>query len=183
MEEKEKIVVHFKEKIVTLHFDQFDADVDVDDLVRIHYDNLMGEILTISALLNRVGWLRAEAQDAVRRANLQLDIAEATAKENYRKGSLKQTTDYKGNPKYSYATKDEVDNSILKDENYIKLRERTLRIEKEYDYMDSLYWAVKSKDQKLNRIADNLKPEEFEREMIEGKINGIMIKFHKKLIS
>lgn len=181
--EKDNIKIHFRNKIVTLHFEELDSDIDIDDLVAIHYDNLIGEILTISALMNRVGWLKAEAQESVRVANMELQIYEAEAKERYRRNSKEVTTDYKGNQKVKYATKDEVDNSVLMDEGYQNKRKRTIRIQKELDYIDSLYWAVKSKEGKINRIADHLKPEEYEQEIVEGVVNGIMIKAHKKLIS
>ena len=181
-QEKDQIVIHFKEKMVTLHFEPLDADIDVDDLLRIHYENLMGEILTISPLMNRVGWLKAEAQGAVKSANLELQIYEAEAKELFRKNSKVVGKDYKGNDKFKWATKDEVDNSVFGDQTYLKKRRRVIRIEKEYEYIDSLYWAVKSKEGKLNRIADHLKPEEFEKDLVAGKINGFMIKAHEKLI-
>lgn len=178
--EKESIIIHLQHKMVALHFTPFDSDVDVDDLVQIHYDNLIGEILTVSALLNRVGWLKAEAQDAVRRATLDLEIEEAQGKERYRKATRYTTTDAKGNAKIKNVTKDEVDNAIVLDPEYQRVRNRLLRIEKEYDYIDSLYWAVKSKDQKLNRIADSLKPEDYEKDIVEGMVNSFMIKVHKK---
>ena len=180
--EKDTIVIHFKSKMITLSFEEFDTDIDIDELVKIHYDNLMGEILTISALLNKVGWLKAEAQDSVRQASLDLAILEAQTKEHYRKTNTVKTQDAKGNAKIKAPTQNEVDNMITTDENCIKTKKRLFRVEKEYDYVDSLYWAVKSKDQKLNRIADSLKPEEYERDIVEGKINGILIKAHKKTI-
>lgn len=180
--EKDKIVVHFRERMITLHFEELDSDIDIDDLVSIHYDNLIGEILTISHLMNRVGWLKAEAQDAVRQAKLEMDIYEAELKERYRRSGVTVMTDVKGNQKHKTPTKDEVDNSVLFDAGYIAKRKRLYRIEKEHDYIDSLYWAVKSKDQKINRIADHLKPEEYEQEIVEGRVNGIMINVHRKLI-
>jgi len=182
-QDKDNIVIHFKERIVTLHFEPIDSDIDIDDLVKIHYDNLIGEILTIATLMNRVGWLKAEAQDAVRQSSFELQIYEADIKEQYRRNSRSTSSDSKGNQKVKYATKDEVDNSVLQDPGYVNKRKQTMRIQKEYDYIDSLYWAVKSKDQKINRIADHLKPEEYEQEIVTGVVNGIMINVHRKLIS
>ena len=91
-------------------------------------------------------------------------------------------TDSKGNPKIAKPTVQELDNAVIKDPAIQNLRKRHIRIEKEYKYIDSLYWAVKSKDDKLNKITQHLIPKDFEEEIIEGVINGVMIKKAKALI-
>jgi hypothetical protein len=45
-----------------------------------------------------------------------------------------------------------------------------------------LYWSAKSKDSKLDKLSDKLRPEEFERELVEDTINGIVIKFRDSVI-
>tara|TARA_R100000734_G_C3314476_1_gene106081 strand:- start:271 stop:801 length:531 start_codon:yes stop_codon:yes gene_type:complete len=172
--QKTKYNIHLKEKIVTLLLEEFDSDVDVDELVKIHYDNMLGELLTVSSLMNKVGWLKADAHDSVREAKLQLEIHTANIKEKYRKEAVKIV-----NEKSKAPTKDEVDNSVYNDKRYLELRHSVLRLEKEYEYIDAFYWGVKSKDQKLNRIADQLKPEEYRESIVEGSVNGVMIKLNK----
>lgn len=172
---KSKHTFHLKEKIVTLLLEEFDVDVDVDELVKIHYDNLLGELLTVSSLMNKVGWLKADAHDALRDAKLQLEIHTATIKEKYRLEAVKIV-----NEKSKAPTKDEVDNSVYKNKKYLELRQAVLRLEKEYEYIDAFYWGVKSKDQKLNRIADQLKPEDYKDSIVEQSLNGVMIKLNQK---
>lgn len=171
---KSKHTIHLKEKIVTLLLQEFDSDVDVDELVTIHYDNILGELLTVSSLMNKIGWLKADAHDAVRDAKLQLEIHTANIKEAYRKNGVKIV-----NEKSKAPTKDEVDNSVYQNERYLDLRKSVLRLEKEYEYIDAFYWGVKSKDQKLNRVADQLKPEEYRDSIIEGSVNGVMLKVNQ----
>ena len=57
-----------------------------------------------------------------------------------------------------------------------------IRLQKQRDIINSLYWAVKSKDDKLNRLTDKIRPEEFEKEIVESEINGIIIRIQNKAI-
>ena len=61
-ENKDAIVLHLGENPVVLLSEPFNSDIDVDALTRIDYTNLIGEMVTISALMNKVGNLRAEAE-------------------------------------------------------------------------------------------------------------------------
>ena len=73
----EKSVVEINNKIITFFHQPFDAEVDMDQLTMIHYYNLVGEIITIPTLMNRVGVLKAEADNAVRETKLAHKILEA----------------------------------------------------------------------------------------------------------
>mgnify|MGYP003207193385 FL=1 len=57
-----ELLVHFSETPVTLVTNGFDDVLDIDRLTSIDYTNLYGEAVTVSALLNKVGMLRAEAE-------------------------------------------------------------------------------------------------------------------------
>jgi hypothetical protein len=78
----------------------------------------------------------------------------------------------------------EIEEEVLMDEGVQLRHKKLLRLKKEAEYMDALYWAVKSKEMKLNRISDNMgfAPEDFEKSLVEGKYNGILIKAREKLI-
>ena len=45
--------------------------------------------------------------------------------------------------------------------------------------LDSLYWACQDKSRKLNGLVNGTTPQEFVEGMIEGKVNGILIKKKK----
>lgn len=178
MNGKEKVTVHLNEKIITLYFDELDQEIDVDDLTKIHYDNLYGEMVTVSVLLNRMGLLKAEAQNALSEADLDYRIYKAQIAEMFRKNSVSQSKS--GSAKYP--TKDEVDNLTIQDKGVQNRKKIVIRKQKEFDYMDSLYWAVKSKDTKLNRLIEKIVPSEFEKQIVEEKINGMYVRVSDKLI-
>lgn len=180
----ETVKVSFKKKIITLHFEDIEADINVDDLTRIDYTNLFAEIITIPVLMNRVGLMKAQCENDYDLAKLDTAIYEANTAEMVRKELLKMVTDSKGKQKWKPGTKDEVEDGVTLDEGVQLRRRRIIRMKKEVAFMDSLYWAISNKARKLDRISDSmsLKPEEFENEIVEGKINGILVKAHKKLI-
>ena len=169
----EKIIIDVGEgKIVTLHFSAFDSDVDLDNITKIDFENIVAEIVTISALLNKVALLKADVDNRFSLEKLELDIYEAGLKKMFR---AKLVSDGK---KF---TIDEVDGLVLMDEGWQNRKKKLIRYQKDCDYLNSIYWSVKDKSDKLGNIKNNLTPKEFVSEIIEGTVNTIMIKLHKKM--
>ena len=69
-----------------------------------------------------------------------------------------------------------LDELILLDEKYQELQIDQIDLEAKRDKLDSLFWAIQSKDKKLNNLLPKIVPKEFFQELIEGKINSFMIK-------
>lgn len=178
----ETIKINLNEKIVLLKLQEFETDIETDEVLQIDYANILGELLTFPVILNRIGVLRAELENRV--ADLEFDVKVYAAKlgEMFRKNKSRTDIDSGGNKKIKVPTVQEIENSVLLDEGY-QLRQKTLfRAKKEYQIFDSLYWAAKDKSTKLDKCAMGIKPEDFENEIIEGAINGVMIKVRDKLI-
>jgi len=171
----EKSVVEINNKIITFFHQPFDAEVDMDQLTMIHYYNLVGEIITIPTLMNRVGVLKAEADNAVRETKLAHKILEAEKAEYYRK---KLTTD--DGTKIKTPTVSQIEEAVVKDESVNKSQLNVFRIQKQAEVIDSLYWSIKAKEMKLNQISQNLSPSDFEKDILEESINGILIKVRPK---
>jgi len=165
------------EKIYKLHFQEFETNIDMDSLTQIDYNNIYAELITISSLLNRVGIWKAQAEHAHADAKLDTSIYEAKQSEFFR-NSLKRVD----KEKIKWPTKDEVANAVTLDKESQIRRKRVIRLAKEAAYIDAIYWAVKDKAKKIDKISERmqLKPEDFSRELIEESINGIMIKAYKK---
>ena len=172
---QQKHIIEVGKSIYHLKSTPFDPEVDMDDLTRIHYDNLVGEVLTIATLMNKVGILKADVDNEYREQGLKVKILEAERAEYYRDGLT--TNNGKTTKKPTIA---EVDNAVVTDPEVQDLRRELLRMQKQAEQIDSLYWAVKSKEMKLNKFAENITPEDFENEIIEGSINSVMIKKTKK---
>ena len=70
---------------LVLKYEKFEETIDVDDLTRIHYENLFGEVVSVSALLNRVGILKAEAEAYYERKNSKLTFMKANLRKRWRR--------------------------------------------------------------------------------------------------
>lgn len=180
---QEVLQIPFRDKIINLYFEEIDENIDIDELTVIDYNNLFAEIITIPALMNRVGLWKAESEAAYAECKLDINIYEAQTAEYFRRKLVTLETDTKGKSKKKYPTKDEVDNSVMLDEQVQLRKKKLIRLQKEVAMMDSLYWAVKSKEMKLNKLIEsaNIVPEDFVGELVTKKWNGVLIKVKERL--
>lgn len=179
----EKIVVNFKEKTVILSLTEFDTDMDMDDILRIDYSNIIGEVLTFPVIVNRIGILRAEQENIVSNKKLKLEVYAAELKALFKKNEMiKVKTAATNGTKLKPPTVNEIENHVLLDKGYQNKRKEYFRAEKDYNYIDSLYWAAKDKSKKLDYCSAGIKPSDFENEIVTGSVNGVMIKVSKNLI-
>lgn len=168
--------------MVVLTLTPFDSDIDADEVTKIQHHNIIGEILTFPVVMNRIGNLKAEMEQALSETKLDFAIFEASQQEKKRKELTFNTADSKGNPKVDKPTKDEVENAVLISPEYKVKKKNLIEVQKNLGYIESLYWAAKDKSVKLDTLSAKMKPEEFEKEILEETINGIMIKSAKKVI-
>lgn len=182
MGDKEIIQLEFGSKMVTLRVSEFETDVDMDEILNIDFANIIGEILTFPVVVNRIGVLRADMENEVNRKKFDLEVYKAQTMESLRKSKGKEEITEGGTKKVKNPTVQELENSILLDKG-VQLRQNVLfKAQKEYSYIDSLYWAAKDKSKKLDYCSNGLKPEDFENEILTETINGVIIKVRKKLI-
>ena len=167
------VTLQLPSKIVVLRLRDFDTDIDVDELTQIHYHNLMGELLTCSVAMNRIGNLLADYESLVSEAKLDISIYEAHRDEEERKEMINNN---------ERPTNEKVEMAVRRSPEWKVKKKQHIRLQKEWGYLNSLYWAMKSKDEKLNKLTDKLRPEDFEKEIVEEKINGILIKLHEKAV-
>ena len=184
----EKITVHLNSSVLTLSFQMMEGDINVDDLTKIHYENLFGELVTVSALLNKIGLIKAEAEEIYNLKKFEAEIYKAEANKRLRReivengGKIRIVERKQGivvSDVFVKATEDAIENAIILDEGYQIKKKNEIKAYRDFSYIDSLYWAVQSKDKKLNNLMREVTPEDFEKEIVEGVINGILIKKHK----
>lgn len=172
---KQTHIIEVGKSIYHLKSTPFDPEFDLDELTKIHYDNLVGEILTIATLMNKVGILKADVDNEFREQALKVKILEAERSEYYRDGL--STND---GTKLKKPTIAEVENAVITDPEVQNQNRLLLKKQKYSEQIDALYWSVKSKEMKLNNFAGKITPEDFEDELLEGVINTVMIKKTKK---
>lgn len=172
---EEIISIELPNKILKLRIIPFDTDIDIEDLLRIDYSNLIGEVLHWAVIYNRVMNLKAEQGHIVANAKFELDILEADLSDEHRN----KITDKKGGKN---ATIDEVKFAVISDKKFQAKQKDIMNKEKDLAYLDSLYWAANAKNSKLDLLTRNITPAEFERELVEGKLNSLVITSSKKAI-
>jgi len=176
----QKVIVPFGQKTVVLSYGDFDDEVNVDDLTSIDYSNLYGEAVTVSALMNRIGILKSEAEANHSQKKLDCDIYEANLSRGYRResnttGGKFTIEDETGAPFMMKLTDKAVEAAVLLDLAYQNKRKAVINAKRDLDFIESIYWAVQSKDKKLSVLMKATSPEEFYNELIEGKVNGLTV--------
>lgn len=167
----EKSIIPLGDKMYVIQAIPFDTDIIVDDILNTDYGNILGELLTFPVVVNRIMNLKAELGEVVKRSKFDLDVYEAQLSETKRK--LLTANGQKTSIK-------EVENAVLTDKSFIVKKKAHFEVEKNFDYIDSLYWSAQSKQKTLDRLGANLKHDE--QELIEGVFNGVLIKAKNKVI-
>lgn len=171
--EKDELLVELENKTYLLKVDSFEQEIDVDEIVKIDYSNILGEVLTFPVLFNRIGLLRAEVTNLVALEKFDVEVLHAQLSQEYAKKIVSSG---------DKVTEKKVTDSVLLDTRYIAKKKNYLKLVKHQEYIDSLYWSAKSKDGKLDKLTDKLRPEEFSSELLEDTVNGVLIKKVNKLI-
>jgi len=168
------------EQEITLYHDNMDASINVDELTRIDVGNIFGDAVTISAAVNRIGLIKAEVEALMSETKLDYKIYEGTFKAKLRKQAANELGFYTvriGNEDVKIkATEKALETCFETDAEWIKLRKLHILAEKNFNSLSSLYWACQDKSRKLNSLVNGVTPTEFVEQMIEGKINGILLK-------
>lgn len=170
-----EILVHFNDVPVTLITNGFEDTVDIDRLTSIDYSNLYGEAVTVSALLNKVGLLRAEAERAVSEKKLEKEVYEADMKKGWRREANRNGGKFTIEDEEIKLSEKALDEALLLDEDYQKLCLEYIEAQKNFSVLDALQWSVQDKSKKLNNLLKPVTPQEFLSELVEGKVNSFLI--------
>lgn len=174
-----KYTIHVGDKPIILEHDDLESTINVDDLTKINPSNIFGEAVTISAAVNRIGLLKSEVEGIMAETKLEYKIYEGTFKSKLRKQAastgfyLVRVDNEDVRVKLSETS---LASSFETDERWIELKKKSITAEKNFNALSSLYWSAQDKSRKLNSLVHGVTPEEFVAELIEGKINGILVK-------
>lgn len=177
-ESENRLVMELAGKTYILKIQDIDTELDVDQIVKIDYSNIMGELLTFAVIKNRIGLLRSEAESLLAEAKMGLEMTKANLFLKYRK-SL--SVDSKG-VAIKPPTEATIDAHVLLDDDYAEAKLGVINAQRGYSILDSVYWSCNEKSEKLKLISDKMKPEDFIFELLTESINGVMISQGKKAI-
>ena len=171
----EKRIIQIGGNTYKLIFDNFDEDVDIDSLLKIDYSNLIGELVTFPVILNRFGILLAEAESRVTETKLNMDVYEAKTKERLRIELAEQNNG-------KAPTVEALNNAVVSNKAYQAMKRKYIEVVKTRDYINSIFWAVKDKSEKLNKLSLSIQPGDLSDSVIEGRVNNVLVKKTKKVI-
>lgn len=171
----EKRIIQIDGNTYKLIFDNFDDDVDIDSLLKIDYSNLIGELVTFPVILNRFGILLAEAESQVAETKLNMDVYEAKTKERLRIELAEQNNG-------KAPTVEALNNAVVSNKAYQAMKRKYIEVVKTRDYINSIFWAVKDKSEKLNKLSLSIQPGDLSDSVIEGRVNNVLVKKTKKVI-
>lgn len=170
-----KIMVEIGTKTVVLVSPDKDEEIELDDVTTINYSNLYGEAVTVSGLLNKVGLMKVEYEKKAKEEKLFCDVFAANLRKNLRREAATNGGRITIDGESFKLTEKGLEDAILLNEQYQKNLMNLIEIESKRDKLDTLFWAVQSKDKKLNNLLPKIVPQDFEKELIEGKINTFKI--------
>lgn len=171
----EKRIIQIGGNTYKLIFDNFDEDVDIDSLLKIDYSNLIGELVTFPVILNRFGILLAEAESQVAETKLNMDVYEAKTKERLRIELAEQNNG-------KAPTVEALNNAVVSNKAYQAMKRKYIEVVKTRDYINSIFWAVKDKSEKLNKLSLSIQSGDLSDSVIEGRVNNVLVKKTKKVI-
>lgn len=80
-----KLIVEQEDKTIVLISPDVDEEIYLEDITSINYSNLYGEVVTIPALLNKIGQWKADYERKAREAKLYCDVYVSELKRQYRR--------------------------------------------------------------------------------------------------
>lgn len=155
------------DKVILFKVDDF-TDLDLDRLLKIDYENLVAELITFPVVVNRLGLLCADMDNEFQQAKLNLSIYEAKANDKLRE-KLWEENDKK-------PTIAEVDSALLQDKMWKIKKKKMLKVQKEKEYMYSVYNAAKDKSNKLDKLSMTLRTGDIDDKIIQRQINNVYFK-------
>lgn len=198
MEEKQEVdkqldllkrkIIKLKNKVVVLKEREYGDEVDIEDILSIHHGNIVGDILTFPVALNRIGNLKNECDDYVKKLEHSLDH-EVEEFDEF-KGKLEKNAFKKLKESgIKSPTLRQIEVEVLPDPAYKEKRERIrqkqfqlIEAQTQQGHVENIYWSCKGKLDLLTKISDKIKPDDFENKILEESINGFSIKMVNKLI-
>jgi|SRR5690606_4921982 len=178
-EERDDIkVIHLKNKTVVLKLEDFSGEIDVEELLQVDYNNIIGDIITFPVLFNRIARLKAEAESLLEEIKFDFDKWEAEQYSLYEKQLTREVTNSRST-KTEVPTKTQVMTALIQTKEYRVKRFQVIDASRALGIIDALYQSAKSKDKKLDSISMKLQPQEFENKILEGTINDVLIRIHR----
>jgi hypothetical protein len=151
-------------------------EVDLNRLLFIDYMNLSAEVATFSIVYSSIGFLVADLRREVVKAELELKIFKSKAKKEFREDAIDRK---------KRTTIDEADDYMRSLPEYRIKNLQHIEYKHRLETIESLYWASKSKDDKLQKLSSTISSQDFTNDLMNTsvkEINFVRLKKIKPLI-
>lgn len=159
----EKVVIEIKGKVYTLTPTPFEDNINIEEYLKIDYHNIFAELITMPLVLNQIANLKAEVDNMVAHQKTGVEVLKANIEKNIKAERQKVSLN-------------DLEVCVLTDKQYQDEKALLIELQKKAAYLDSFYWSAKAKIDALSKISDRISPEEFNVEILESKINNVLVK-------
>jgi predicted DNA-binding protein YlxM (UPF0122 family) len=149
-------------------------ELDLDEVTKIDYSNLVGEYLTCSNFFNSIANLKAEVTNELSKQKLEFDLWYSR---QYGRANTGELGAIEGR-----ITKDKLEKTVKSLKEYKNKRLELIQLERYESTLTNLYWAIQDKSKKLDKLFDKISPEEFSNEIMEKQINNIYLRIKESCI-
>lgn len=175
MEETKRIVKISEELSVVLKTQFFEDDIDMDRITRVDVMNIHAEVVTMPVILNKAGILLADVTEKFNLAKLDVDITESQLKEKYYNDAATSG---------DRLSEDKCNVKVRNNVNWKVKKKQFISRQKDMEYVNSLYWALKTKNDKVDLLARSINTEdiiEFLKRTKLKQFNHVNLKLVKPL--
>jgi len=178
----ETSIIHLDGKPVVIKMSDFGDEIDADELTRINYENIYGDAVTVSALLNKIGVLRAHAESVYDQKALEVEFETSRLKKQFRREAIEDGGHISIEGVRIKLTEKSLDDAVNLDKGLQVMRKNVVKAKENFGKIESLYWGVQSKDKKLNNLISGVTEEELWNSLVDGKVNGLLIKKKRSIV-
>lgn len=139
--------------------DGFTGVVDIDDMTSIHYDNIEGELLTVTTNLNKMGMLRALAEKEAKRSKLSLEIFSAGFMKDIRVEANLNSNHFIIDGDRVKLTEHSIKEALRLNKGYKEKNDKLIEDETNFEMSHSIYWTLKEKSDMLKKLIYTLSSE------------------------
>lgn len=142
-----------------------EEEIQLQKLLRIDIANLAAEIVTIPIILNHFGIMLADVTNMYNESKLNVNTHEAKCRERIIKEHIEK--------KQKKPTVEDLKALIDSDKGFQSIKKLMYRRQKEMEYVNSVYWSLKSKDDKLNKLSMSIQAGDIEEALVTTQIKRI----------
>jgi hypothetical protein len=175
---KNNLTLNFGDKVIRFKMEDFEDDLDIDNLLKIDYSNLVAELITFSVILNKIGILSAEMDSELRLSKLNLKIKESKIRQQVRE----ELTFNQDGGKIKNPTVQEVEDGMNSNKIFVSISKKHIQTEKECDYIKSIYEAAKQKSAKLDRLSFTIQVGDVDEALVQKQLNKIQYRIKEGYI-